>query len=79
MGTNRASGDTGAAAPAISQTDLPPGLDALTVIGVLVRLLEAPEASGASVARTLQVRGRTVRAEQVRQIIAFYGLKKSTR
>jgi hypothetical protein len=67
------------AAPAIPQTDLPPGLDALTVIAVLVRLLEAPEVSGASVARTLQARGRTVRAEQVRQIIAFYGLRKTTR
>jgi hypothetical protein len=67
------------AAPAIPPTDLPPGLDALTVIAVLVRLLEAPEASAAAVARTLQARGRSVRAEQVRQIIAFYGLKKTTR
>jgi hypothetical protein len=58
--------------------DLPPGLDAVTVIRVLVRLLDAPEASVASVARWLQSRNLAVRADQIRQILDFYGLKKTT-
>ena len=59
--------------------NLPPGLDAVTVIRVLVRLLDAPQASVASVARWLQVRNVAVRADQIRQILHFYGLKKTTR
>ena len=58
---------------------VPPGLDAVTVIRVLVRQLEAPEASAASVARWLQAREVGVSAEQIRQILDFYGLKKTTR
>jgi hypothetical protein len=63
---------------AVRHTDVPPGLDAVIVIHVLLRLLERPEASVASVARTLQSRGLAVRAEEVRQILDFYGLKKTT-
>lgn len=59
--------------------DVPPGLQAVAVIRVLVRLLEAPEASVASVARWLQAREVDVRAHQIRQILDFYGLKKTTR
>jgi len=59
--------------------DLPPGLDAVTVIRVLVRLLDVPEASVASVARWLQARNLAVRADQIRQILDFYGLKKTPR
>lgn len=59
--------------------DVPPGLESVTVIRVLVRLLEAPEASLASVARWLQAREIDVRADQIRQILNFYGLKKTTR
>ncbi len=65
--------------PALHDMDLPPGLDAVTVIRVLVRLLDAPQASVASVARWLQVRNVAVRADQIRQILHFYGLKKTTR
>jgi hypothetical protein len=66
-------------APAIHDMDLPPGLDAVTVIRVLVRLLDAPQASVASIARWLQARNVAVRADQIRQILHFYGLKKTTR
>lgn len=59
--------------------DLPPGLDALRVIQVLVDLLQRPEASIAAIARGLQARRVDVRAEQVRQILDFYRLKKTTR
>ena len=59
--------------------DVPPGLEPVTVIRVLVHLLEAPEASVASVARWLQVREVDISAEQIRQILEFYGLKKTTR
>jgi hypothetical protein len=53
-------------------------MDAVTVIHVLVRLLQTPEASVASVARTLQARQLAVRADQIREILDFYGLKKTT-
>ena len=66
-------------APAVHDMDLPPGLDAVTVIRVLVRLLDAPQASVASVARWLQAHNVAVRADQIRQILHFYGLKKTTR
>jgi hypothetical protein len=65
-------------APMVRDTDLPPGLDAVTVIHVLLRLLETPKASVASVARQLQARKLAVRANQIRQILDFYGLKKTT-
>ena len=59
--------------------DVPPGLESVTVIRVLVRLLEAPEASRASVARWLKARSIDVRADQFRHILDFYGLKQTTR
>jgi hypothetical protein len=65
-------------ARAVHDTDLPPGVDAITVIHVLLRLLETPQASVASIARTLQARKLAVRADQIRQILEFYGLKKTT-
>jgi hypothetical protein len=65
--------------PTVCEKDLPAGLDAITVIHVLVRLLERPKDSVASVARTLQARQFAVRAHQIRQILDFYGLKKTTR
>jgi DNA-binding Lrp family transcriptional regulator len=58
---------------------VPPGLDFITVIRVLIRLLEAPEASLASVSRWLQARQVDVRVDQIRQILDFYGLKKTNR
>ncbi|MCU0871793.1 MAG: hypothetical protein MUE50_05565 [Pirellulaceae bacterium] len=65
--------------PTVPPSDVPPGLDAVTVIHVLRRLLETPEASVASVARALQARKVLVRADQIRLILDFYGLKKTTR
>ncbi len=64
--------------PTVPPSDVPPGLDAVTVIHVLRRLLETPEASVASVARALQARKVLVRADQIRLILDFYGLKKTT-
>jgi hypothetical protein len=58
--------------------DVPPGFEPVTVIRVLVRLLESPEASAASVARWLQRRQLSVTAQQIRQLLDFYGLKKTT-
>jgi len=58
---------------------VPPGLDALTVIRVLVRRLQAPAASVASLARSLQAQGVAVRAPQIRAVLDFYQLKKPTR
>jgi hypothetical protein len=57
---------------------VPEGLDALTVIRVLVRWVETPDASVASVSRTLQPRGVAIDAEGVRRVMAFYGLEKNT-
>lgn len=63
----------------VRATTLPVGLDAVTVIRVLVRLLESADASAASVARSLQARRVQIHANHVRQILDFYGLKKTTR
>jgi hypothetical protein len=65
-------------APTVLQADVPPGLDAVTVIHVLRRLLETPDASVASVARALQARKVLVRADQFGLILDFYGIKKTT-
>ena len=62
-----------------SSSTLPTGLDAMTVIQVLVRQLETPSASPASVARSLQARHVSIRTDQVRDILDFYDLKKTTR
>jgi DNA-binding transcriptional regulator YhcF (GntR family) len=72
------------AAQAVAQTSepsavLPAGLEAVTVIHVLVKLLQTPKASPASVARSLQARHVSIRADQVRDMVDFYGLKKTTR
>jgi hypothetical protein len=58
---------------------VPPGLAAATVVRVLVHLLKNPQASVAGVARALQARKVGIRAEQVRRILEFYDLKKTTR
>ncbi len=57
---------------------VPPGLEALTVIRVLVRRLQTPAASVASLAKSLQSQGVVVRAPQIRAILDFYQLKKTT-
>jgi hypothetical protein len=57
-------------------TRLPPGLDALAVLRVLLRRLQAPDASAASVAKSLQAQRLAVTAGQVRLVSSFYGLEK---
>jgi len=55
---------------------LPEELDALGVIHLLVEMIERPEASVASLSQTLQARGTSITAHQVRTVMEFYGLKK---
>ncbi len=57
---------------------LPQGLDALTVIHLLVHLIEQPQASVASRSRRLQAQGLAITAKQVREVVEFYGLQKTT-
>jgi hypothetical protein len=52
--------------------DLPP----TTLIELLVQLLRTPTASPASLSQTLQARGLTIAADQVRHVFDFYDLKK---
>ena len=57
---------------------LPENMDALTVIGILIHMIEFPSASTASISLSLQRRGVSVNAEQVRNVIRFYALEKKT-
>lgn len=57
---------------------LPEGFDALTVTRILVRMIQAPQASVASHSKTLQAQGLSVTAERVREVMAHYGLLKKT-
>ena len=57
---------------------LPEGLDALTVIHLLVHMVERPQASVASLSQRLQARGLAITAKQVREVIAFYSIQKKT-
>lgn len=59
------------------QTDLPAGTDPITVIRLLVRILEKPAASIASLSKSLQAQSVAIDADQIRQILDFYGLKKT--
>lgn len=67
-----------ASAPSFREPELgfPEGLDALTVIDLLVEMIERPEASVSSLSQTLQARGTSITADQVRVVIEFYSLKK---
>jgi hypothetical protein len=60
----------------VDPTLLPPDLDCLVVLRLLLRLLQQSDASHASLAKWLQARQLRITAAQVRQIIDFYGLKK---
>jgi hypothetical protein len=42
-------------------------------------MLHKPAASPASLAKSLQAEGLAIHATQVREVMAFYGLKKTTR
>lgn len=67
-------------APALERRalDLPPGLDALRVIALLLDLIEHPQASDASHSRRLQGQGLALTAKHVREVQEFYSLQKKT-
>ncbi len=61
---------------AITTIQIPPGLEALTVIRLLVEMIQEPDATAASLSQRLQRRGFAITAEQVRGVIEFYALEK---
>jgi len=63
---------------AITTIQIAPGLEALTVIRLLVEMIQEPDATAASLSQRLQRRGFAITAEQVRGIIEFYALEKKT-
>lgn len=58
---------------------LPEGLDAMLVVRLLVQMIEKPQASVASLSKTLQSQGFEIDAEDIRKMLDFYGVKKTTR
>lgn len=56
----------------------PEDIEAGTVIATLVRLIEKPNSSVASLSLVLQGKGLKVTANEIREIISFYGLEKKT-
>ena len=54
---------------------LPPGLDAWSVIALLVDLIERPQARVASRSRRLQDQGLGLTATHVREVLEFYALQ----
>jgi hypothetical protein len=58
--------------------DVPPGMEAMDIIRLLVEMLQRPKASPASLAKSLRARGVVIRADRIREVRAFYGLKKTT-
>lgn len=63
----------------VSELALPEGLDALTVIGVLIGMIECPrKASPEAVAEHVRAEGIAVTARDVRRVQEEYGLKKTT-
>lgn len=56
----------------------PEGMTAETVIRVLVRMIDTPKASPASLAKKLRSQGLALQAQHVRRIIEFYSLEKKT-
>jgi hypothetical protein len=63
---------------AIIRIQVPPGLDVLTVIQLLIEMIHKPDATAASLSQKLQRRGFVITAEQVRGVIEFYALEKKT-
>jgi predicted transcriptional regulator len=55
---------------------LPEKLDAITVIKVLVKMIEFPKASDASISQSFQRQGVSITAKDVRRVIEFYCLEK---
>lgn len=57
---------------------LPEGIDIKTIIQLLITMIRMPDASVASLSLNWQAKNVTVTAEQLRNIICFYGLEKKT-
>jgi hypothetical protein len=51
----------------------------MDLIRLLLQMLRKPAASPASLAKSLQAQGLAIHAAAVREVMAFYGLKKTTR
>ena len=60
------------------ETPLPDNMDSPAVIEILVRMIEFPSASAASISRALQRKGVSVTAGNVRSVVEFYSLEKKT-
>ena len=67
------------ALPATRRKGIPAGLKSLEVIHLLIQMVRMPQASDASLARTLQNAEVPITAEQVRHVRQFYGLGKKKR
>ena len=71
---------SGAGGPAAHETPpLPAGLQPMDLIRLLLQMLRQPAASPASLAKSLQAQGLAIHAAQIRAVMAFDGLKKTTR
>jgi len=58
---------------------LPECVDGFTVVRLLVEMIERPEASVASLSKKLQSSGFSIHAEEIREVMDFYGVKKTER
>jgi len=61
---------------AITTIQVPQGLEAMTVIRLLVEMIQEPDATAASLSQRLQRQSLHITAEQVRGVIEFYLLEK---
>ena len=57
---------------------LPPGMQPMDLVRLLLRMLHQPAASPASLAKSLQAQGLPIHAAEVRAVMTLYGLKKTT-
>lgn len=58
---------------------LPPGMQPMELIRLLLQMLHQPAAGPAALAKSLQAQGLGIHAAQIREVIRLYGLKKTTR
>jgi DNA-binding transcriptional regulator YhcF (GntR family) len=69
---------TGGGLAAHEAPPLPPGMQPMDLIRLLLRMLQQPAASPASLAKSLQAQGVAIHAAEVRAVMTLYGLKKTT-
>jgi hypothetical protein len=58
---------------------LPPGMQPMELIRLLLQMLHQPAASPAALAKSLRAQGLKIHAAQIREVITLYALKKTTR